>query len=368
MSDEKTLTNCCEGVETNDVTTTPTECCENNCEQQDYLQVTHVEDIENKYSDYGEVNGDVANTVVPENLADATVYNLLRVHEQLENVNTYKKTINDSKLIVVKDNNILATIEERIDKISLEDLKAYTDEQIDEIFTIDGNKVDLSNITDDKKKEAEFKRDYLIYLKESNEALKKIDEETKHLEEYLASQEAELNAALEAYGDMSTYFYKKMKKDLEHTTDPKKKEKIEKMVYNYEDAMKFETLYKHYQKYSTKNTIGDYHNDIRSQRLYEKYRLVMGKLGLKSDLTSFDQLETRFLPEQYHKYPNLFLFSIIKYFAHRVGKCEKDVDGIFLSQLSVNLKKLYTDKFKDEEIKNEFLANIMKVLDLFYQN
>jgi hypothetical protein len=42
-----------------------------------------------------------------------------------------------------------------------------------------------------------------------------------------------------------------------------------------------------------------------------------------------------------------------------------NIDGVFLSQLAVNLKSLYSDAFGDVEKKETFKAGIRRVLDLF---
>ena len=107
--------------------------------------------------------------------------------------------------------------------------------------------------------------------------------------------------------------------------------------------------------------------DARSERsitIYKNYTKVQQKLGSKYDLIKVNDLEVRFLPEEYHGLNNLFIIATIKY----ISKLMKDGyyssdDAFFVSQLTTNLFLLHLGKMpKDKE--EILLTNIKEFLDM----
>lgn len=108
--------------------------------------------------------------------------------------------------------------------------------------------------------------------------------------------------------------------------------------------------------------------DARSERsitIYKNYTKVQQKLGSKYDLIKVNDLEVRFLPEEYHGLNNLFIIATIKY----ISKLMKDGyyssdDAFFVSQLTTNLFLLHLEVLP-EDYKKLLLDNIKEFLDIF---
>jgi hypothetical protein len=102
----------------------------------------------------------------------------------------------------------------------------------------------------------------------------------------------------------------------------------------------------------------------RSVTIYKNYVKVQQKLGSQYDLIQVNDLEQRFLPEEYHSLNNLFIIAVIKYISKSMkdGRYSSDT-AFFVSQLTTNLFLLHLGKMpKDKE--EILLANIKEFLDM----
>jgi hypothetical protein len=275
-----------------------------------------------------------------------------------------KRDIMRQQTAIINDEKILDELDEKIKDLTPEVIKALPKEAIEQIYTIDGKPLEL-NIIDikDEQRLYEFKKDFLVYKKESMNANKQIDEALEKFEKEMVENEAELNELIKSYGDLTHYIRQSLQEDYEKATVPEIKAKFEKMIIAFDDAITLNRIFENYNVLNPQNSLNDY--KLRSDSLFKKYMGTIKNLGIRTDITAFNNLELRFLPEKYHEYPNLFLFLIIKYFAHKKDTASKASDGVFLSQLLVNVKTLFTNRFTDENQKQTFLESIEKVLDLF---
>ena len=281
--------------------------------------------------------------------------------DQINVVKKLRKEMNKQRTGVLGEEQS-NRLSEKIAHLTPEDLKKMTDEEINELYKFEDGEIEVTLDFKDKSKETEFKRDYLIYLRETDIALKQIDEELDKLEAEMKEEEAKIKSLLSEFGDLSTFMRAKLQEEYD-SSEGERKEKIGKVIEAFDDSYTLNRVYDYYTKYSTSNTIDDYYR--RADQVFNKFMKAIKKVGLKTDLTSFNNLEINFLDEKYHKYPNLFLFSVIKMFSYKRDTITRE-DGVFLSQLAVNLKSLYADSFKDSEKKELFKQSISKVLDLFY--
>jgi len=102
----------------------------------------------------------------------------------------------------------------------------------------------------------------------------------------------------------------------------------------------------------------------RSVTIYKNYVKVQQKLGSQYDLVQVNDLEQRFLPEEYHSLNNLFIIAVIKYISKSMkdGRYSSDT-AFFVSQLTTNLFLLHLGKMpKDKE--EILLTNIKEFLDM----
>jgi hypothetical protein len=299
--------------------------------------------------------------------SETKAFKFLDLNQQIQDMKDVKNNIIEQELKVFNDDSIQVALDKAIKNMTVEEIKAASKDQIEKIYTIDEKSIELDLEISDEQRAFEFKRDFLVYKKESAVALLEIDEALAKMEEDVKKEEEEFNKVINQYGNLSNFIRQKLVEDSTNAPTEEYRAVYKKMLDYFDGAFNLDMLVEKYSTLKTINTIKDYEDSTRSQSIYGKYVQATKKLGLKSDLTSFPDLEVKFLPEKYHKYPNLFLFAIIKLFGYKKDTVEKNTDGIFLSQFGVNLKNLYADRFDTPEIKQEFIQNIEKVLDLFYK-
>jgi len=316
---------------------------------------------------------EVGTTVAPETdiVADEQIgmdkaISLLNLQGQLQDMKDMRGNIVKEQLKVLGDVADLEAVQAKLVDISIEDLKAITEEGLKELFTINGKEVDVAVEIEDAFKAFEFKRDFLVYLKESEQAVNQIDEAVLKLEEDLKAHDEELKDVVAQFGDLSKCIRAKLLSNLENAGDAVRAKRAQRMLDSFDDAWNLTRIYEIHKVSRPGNVLRDYKDNDRSVALYKNYMKAIARLGLKSDLTAFNDLEIKFLPEKYHKYPNLFLFIVIRYFAYKKDVADRVSDGVFLSQFMVYVKTLFADRFTTPEEKEEFLQNIQRVLDLYY--
>jgi hypothetical protein len=302
-------------------------------------------------------------TFVPETKEVTTekATHLFNTYTQIGAVKKMREEIKSQQLSVLGDDDAATKLSEMIAALSVEDIRELTDEAIEEIYNLDGTGSIEISLDLKGKREVEFKRDFLVYMKESETANAALDQQLDAMEKELDEHQAQFKELVGEFGDLSTYMRTKLQDEYDAAEGPKK-EKLAGVIEAYDDATTLNRVIEHYQNYSTGNTITDYFG--RAEVVFKKYVKVIEKLHFHTDLTDFNNLETNLLEEKYHKYPNLFIFSIIKMYAYKKDATRTE-DGVFLSQLAVNLKSLYADTFATEEKKEQFKDSIRKVLDLF---
>lgn len=290
---------------------------------------------------------------------------------QLAKMMTEAKTLNDMKdkaieaktsaIAKIDDSErIEALLDARIDKFnSLEEIKALSDKEINEIFTDeDGEEID---VVLDFKTEAEkitFKRDYIALIWSSNKSIKEID---ASLEEYRAALEEskeEVDKIMESFTHGTDVYRERIKEAYMNETDPVKKAKLGEMVDAFEVFPVLETLLDNLRSLpKPSNSFNDYKNLERHRKLYIKYRDISAKLNLKTDLAKYGNFEEKFLPEEYHTNPNLFIFLLMKTFCY-LPKHRKEIEGLFIAQFAIILQDLFSGTIAED--KKEQIINISK--------
>lgn len=264
------------------------------------------------------------------------------------------------RIDMVGDENIAAKLSSMVANLEPQQIRELSDEAVNEIYKDENGEIEFA-VKMDKTRTAEFKRDFLVFLRESDIADETFEKELVILEEAIKENNEELQMLLKDFGDLSAFMRTKLQKEFE-AANGDRKEKLTKIIEAFDDAYTLNRVYDHYKEFGTRNTISDSHH--RALDVYNRYMKVISKINFKTDLTSFNNLEKNFLEEKYHAESNLFLFAVIKMIGYKKD-ASADIEGVFLSQLAVNVKALYTDSFASEEKKEQFKASIRRVLDLF---
>jgi hypothetical protein len=287
---------------------------------------------------------------------------LFSAYDYMNNVKKMREEMRQKSVSVLGDNDLGEKLTQMVAALSPDQIKKLSDSAVLEVYKLEGeNEIEVALDFDNKAREIEFKRDFLVYLRESQIANASIDEDLAKLEGEIAADQQELDSLIKDFGDLSTYMRNQLQTQYD-AAEGDRKEKLGVVITAYDDSYTLNRVFDHYSKFGTKNTVSDYYT--RADSIFTKYVKVIKSLNFRTDLTQFNNLETRLGDDKYGAIPNLFLFSVIKMFAYKKDSV-KNEDGVFLSQLAVNLKSLYTDSFADVEKKEAFVTGIKRVLDLF---
>jgi hypothetical protein len=224
---------------------------------------------------------------------------------------------------------------------------------------------------EDKADLVTYVRDVLIYLVQSYEfsvemdnkieELNTITEETnEYIKEYFGFDKKDPNVTSI---DIITKAISEGLSKAEAAGDISKYNAILKSQETFEETFNLKRIKDLYKGLDPENLKRDAETD-RSVTIYKNYVKVQQKLGSQYDLIQVKDLETRFLPEEYHAMNNLFIIAIIKYISKSMkdGYYSSDT-AFFVSQLTTNLFMLHTNKLP-EKYKTELLENIQEFLDI----
>jgi len=289
--------------------------------------------------------------------------NILGAHEQINLINTMRDEMKKNKLQVLGNDDLAQKISDKISHLNPAAIAALTDEQVREFYTDENGEMEFDLEMTKGHSEIEFKRDFLVYLRETDIADKSFDEQMDTLQASIKEYQDELNTLLSDYGDLSAFMRSKLQEEYDAAA-PERKEKLLLIMDAYDDSYTLDRVLEHFQKFG-RNVLNDYKH--RPDALYKKFVKATKELKLKADFSAFNNVEKNFLEEKYQQYPNLFMFLVIKMYAQKKD-LTNNVDGVFLSQVAVNLKSLYANSFGSEEKKQGFLNAIRKVLDLFVED
>lgn len=291
-----------------------------------------------------------------------TARKLFGLNEGIQAIGKLKGEITQRKLSVIKEDDFLAEVENRLETITVDELKVVPADIINTFFIHNGEPYSFEIPFEDAERELLFKRDYLIYLKESHTAMQEIDKQMEEMNNELSAHREQFDKMMAAFGGIDNYIESEMRSRYEKA-EGEEKERMATIIESFENAINFNNVYDHFKTQNTANVIKDL-NSSRVQGIYDRYKKVLQLLNITTDVADFDNLEEKFLPKEYHAYRNLFLFAIIKMYAYKKDYVSKSSDGVFLAQLNVNLRRLYNGQL-DEAKKEEMVNSICRVLDLF---
>lgn len=300
-------------------------------------------------------------------ILDSDVTKALQVNEELQTLKAAEREINEKKRSVATEDS-LEKLEDKVSAYTSEQLKKMTDEEILSVFVDDdGNEIEISLPNLNDKEIIEFKRDYLVFLAESKELDKSIAESQKELEEANKELLESNKDIIGEFTNLSNYLESSIKKKLEdENLDDKTRKRLETILKSYDVSAFIDKVINQYQGARTiDNTMREYLDINQHRSRYAKYRMVSeGKLKMSVDLSRYGKLEEKFLPEKYHKHPNLFIFVIMRYISYAYEP-KMENEGVSISTLSIKIQNLLGNRLTEEE-KEEFLNKMMELLDLFY--
>jgi hypothetical protein len=320
-----------------------------------------VENAEGTFVPEEEVNTPVNSVDASDAITMEKATKLFNSYDQINNIKKMREEMRVNTLNVVGDEDAAAKLSTLISGLTPEEVRELSDAAVEELYNLDGEGSIEISLDFTKDREIEFKRDFLVYLRETDIANESIDTDLDALETEIKADEAQLKQLLEDFGDLSSFMRSKLQQEFD-AAEGDRKDKLAVVIEAYDDSLTLNRVIAHYEKYGTRTTVTDYYH--RADAVFAKYVKTVKQLNFRTDLTHFNNLETNLLAEKYHKHPNMFIFAIIKMFAYKKDAARNE-DGVFLSQLAVNLKSLYSNSFASEEQRETFKSAIEKVLDLF---
>lgn len=214
----------------------------------------------------------------------------------------------------------------------------------------------------------EYVRSVMVYLVQSYEFSVEMDERMKELEELTEAANKDIRSIYGLSEDTSSIdviktAIEKGLADAEANGDISAYNKILTSKYTFEETFTLDRIKNLYKNLNPENLKQDAQSD-RSVTIYKNYTKVQQRLGSSYDLIQVKDLETRFLPEEYHHLNNLFIIAIIKYISKSMKEGYYSSDtAFFVSQLTTNLFMLHLNKLP-ENYKEILLTNIKEFLDI----
>ena len=292
--------------------------------------------------------------------------NVTRLDESIEKVNQLRESQQE---LLQEDEDAFALV---VGNLTVQQLEEMSDEELLAFNNYEEGKYYVEEPDFESQEDlVTYVRDILIYLVQSYEFSIEMDEKI-----------AELNEITNETNEYIKEYYGFDKKDpnvtsieivnkaisdglakAEELGDENKYNAILKSQETFKETFTLKRIKDLYKGLNPDNLKADAKSD-RSVTIYKNYVKVQQKLGSQYDLIQVKDLETRFLPEEYHSMNNLFIIAVIKY----VSKLMKDGyyssdSAFFVSQLTTNLYLLHLNKLP-EEYKVELLSNIQEFLDM----
>lgn len=283
---------------------------------------------------------------------------------RMNDIKRISDDINEKTKTVIDDDDELTFFDEIAMKFEDGEIAKLSDDEIDEIYNNNGNPIELAFEFKNPEDTKAFKRDFLEFRRQSIITTRMLEEETEKMNKMFEESQAEIDEIIRTYGNMDNLIRNTLEKRLEEANTEERKELIRKLIRNFDYAFSLDNIKDFINSYKGKSIISYYRDDKQSRYIYRRYRKVCDSYKIKTDLSKFGGLEEHFIGKEYNNRPNIFLFTIIYYISTFANKEVDRTIGLFLTQLSINLKNLIYNKFEEETTKETFVNNIKTVIEM----
>lgn len=256
-------------------------------------------------------------------------------------------------------------IDERIANFTVDDINKLSDDEINNICISPDTGEGVLEL-DDANRTTELRRDYLIFRKETNDALAGIDAEMEKLNAAYAEYEEDIAKINASYGDITEYLKHTLEEKANNATSEESAQRFRDMIKTIDLAMSLDNMVEYYSKpYNARCAVTNIKSPNKGPKTIKNYEKVISEVSCKTDFRRYGNIQEKFLPDGYNnRYPDVFMYSLINYIASWAKNEDNVLNGLFLAQFSINLKNLVYNKFSKEEDKQTFISSICKVIDL----
>lgn len=292
--------------------------------------------------------------------------NLTKLDESKEKINKLKDS---QKEILADDEDAFAKI---VPTLTVKQIEEMPDDELLAFNNYEGDNYYIAEPDFDNKSDlVEYVRSIMIYLVQSYEFTIEMDNKVKELHD-LTNETNQIIKEHFGFDKLdpnvtSIDIIEKAISDgltkAQELGDEVKYQKILTSQNTFNETFTLDRIKNLYKNLNPENLKNDAKCD-RSVTIYKNYIKVQQKLGSQYDLVQVNDLEKRFLPEEYHSLNNLFIIAVIKYISKSMkdGRYSSDT-AFFVSQLTTNLFLLHLGKMPKEK-EELLLENIKEFLDM----
>lgn len=311
------------------------------------------------------------NTKTEDGISISRLNELLSLKKSQDTLINKLKFINNKNNAICPDGEeVINIIKARLADFTEEQIKNFTKEQVEEILTVNDKSVNLP--IEDKKVESEYRRDFLVYLKNTTDLTIEIEKSLKGIDDAISEFDEEYKKICDEYGDMNKFMLTRMREALENPkVSDKDKEAIRNMLKYTEYGFDLTPIKKELIDIVNKNGINStmYRYTKELADIIAKahdYLSLKAPSRIEVPFHLFQDLEIKFLPDKYKPFRNLGIFLISRWIWYNREKLTK-LDYVFITQLFYNIHA-FNDKRLDEETQNKFKENLMSLLDIVIDN
>ena len=292
-------------------------------------------------------------------------YSIIR--DMLKEMEDWNKTLKDETHNILKNNYgltnfamlaIIPYTDEKIEKMSLEDIKTFMENNKD--YSVD-NIPEINTVEDgiNIMKEIKELQMNLYSAEQETEKLKAQSQDIlNEYFEYLSSPEV-----VEARKNRLN----KMKELAEMETDEVKKANMKRMISSMEQADNMEFIFTRFYNDAVKESdsvLVAFFDDRRGSYVIDRYKKKVSKFGFDPKLYKyFFNIEENFLDEKYHPFNNLFLFYYMRFIAY-ADPYDK-TDKLFVQSVTSALANMIYHRFNSKTEEQKFIHVIEKFEDYF---
>lgn len=246
------------------------------------------------------------------------------VDEELKKLDLQKKEFTDSMNCDDDTKDIL------LDKIATMDSKYLekslkSDKFVESLFTDeDGDPIDFDvDFKGDKKSEIEFKRGFASWWNSCTVMEQQLHDQMEAYKKDIANTQIELDEAVYNLSDNILNYTQYLKDQAYETKDQKEIDRVVTLTKYMESAYTMDVYRENLEKYPSviQNTLKDLNKESRVESIGKRYMDKLKSQKLHAHLIKFASSEKQksfeelHLPNGTYEYPDLFVFSLIRFFS-----------------------------------------------------
>lgn len=314
----------------------------------------------------------------------------MSIKEDFKNLNAMVQTMDSQMGMLEELNNTTITdvygldikMKDVISNLSVEEIDNMTEDDaldyLTEGFTSEGDNTNISSLEELQMENDTYKNEpfvsYVKYvfteIKNGEIEMQKLrDEKDKLLKEVSDISDNYFNYVNSAeYKEKKLKRIEEMRKQADNEENLYKKNKIIKMLTAMEKSENLQFLFDRVESLGDKeveNIKNTFFDNKKSTLIMEKFSAKLPKFGYNTEIyKKFFNLEEKFLPEEYYKFNNVFLFHVMRFISY--ADINSKEDNLYVSSLLIKLYNLLYHRYESQEMEDE-IVNVIKRFDDYFK-